>query len=83
MDIHFHFADAAITLANRNKLRSFLFDLFKKEKKRLTSLNYVFCSDEYLLNINRQFLKHDYYTDIITFNLSPDINKIEGELKQG
>jgi probable rRNA maturation factor len=80
MDIHFHFADATIALTDRNRLKSFLSDLFKKERKKLTSLNYIFCSDEYLLDINRRFLNHDYYTDIITFNLSPDINKVEGEL---
>jgi probable rRNA maturation factor len=44
--------------------------IFKKEKVLFDRLDYVFCSDEYLLNINQEFLKHDYYTDIITFDLS-------------
>ncbi|MBP3739255.1 MAG: rRNA maturation RNase YbeY [Muribaculaceae bacterium] len=34
------------------------------------NLTYVFCDDEYILNVNRDFLKHDYYTDIITFDYS-------------
>jgi probable rRNA maturation factor len=52
----------------------------KREKKSLVSLFFIFCKDEYLLNINKQFLQHDDYTDIITFNLSDNINTIEGEI---
>ena len=44
------------------------------------SLVYIFCDDEYLLNINRRFLKHDYYTDIITFDLSEEGSSIIGEI---
>jgi rRNA maturation RNase YbeY len=44
--------------------------LFKKEGKKLEDIHYIFCSDDYLLEINRQHLQHDYYTDIITFGLS-------------
>ena len=51
-------------------MKAFLVRLFQKEKKKLEGLNYIFCDDEYLLGINRDFLKHDYYTDIITFDLS-------------
>ena len=40
----------------------------------------IFCTDEYLLDINRRFLQHDYYTDIITFNLSGNPKTIEGEI---
>ena len=43
-------------------------------------LSFVFCSDEYLLNINRQFLNHDYYTDIITFPLSYSQEVLEAEI---
>lgn len=45
-------------------------NLFKREKQALEQLNYIFCTDEYLLTINRDFLQHDYYTDIISFELS-------------
>lgn len=44
--------------------------LFKKEGKILESLDVIFCSDEYLLSMNQEFLDHDTYTDIITFDLS-------------
>jgi rRNA maturation RNase YbeY len=53
--------------------------LFKKEKVSLSRLDYVFCSDEFLLEINNKFLNHDYYTDIITFDLS-DTDSIMGEI---
>ena len=43
-------------------------------------MNYIFCNDKRLLDINQQYLKHDYYTDIITFNLSEEDNKITGEI---
>lgn len=54
--------------------------LFKKEKKKLANLNYIFCSDEYLLAINRDFLQHDYYTDIVTFELNDPGTPISGEI---
>lgn len=43
-------------------------------------LNYIFCSDEYLLEINRTHLQHDYYTDIITFDNSDEPNTLEGDI---
>lgn len=77
--ISFHFLQG-FNLAQRNSLKSFIETLFKKEKRKLQSLNYIFCSDEYLLEINRQYLKHDFYTDIITFSLSEPEGPIEGEI---
>ena len=43
-------------------------------------LNYIFCSDDYLLEINKQYLDHDYYTDIITFDNSEDEALLEGDI---
>ncbi|HZE83551.1 MAG TPA: rRNA maturation RNase YbeY [Puia sp.] len=68
--IQFHFLQQGFSLADRSSLKVFIASLLKKEKKRLGELNYIFCSDDYLLEINRQFLHHDFYTDIITFDLS-------------
>ena len=42
----------------------------KEETHSIENINYIFCSDEYLLNVNQEHLQHDYYTDIITFDLS-------------
>lgn len=77
--IHFH-ALQPIGLRQRSFLKTFLSSLFAREKKRLGELTYIFCSDDYLLEINRQFLQHDYYTDIITFNLAEPGHPIQGEV---
>ena len=79
-EIRFFFPYKQVTLANRTSLKAFIGKLFKKEKFRLQYLHYIFCSDEYLLQINKDFLNHDYYTDIITFNLGVSPGIIEGEI---
>jgi len=80
MKVQFFFTDKNVTLRDRTRLKSFISNMFKKESRSASSLTYVFCSDEYLLDINKQFLQHDYYTDIITFDLSSTKEVIEGEV---
>ncbi|OCA71073.1 rRNA maturation RNase YbeY [Chryseobacterium contaminans] len=48
--------------------KQWLEDLILSEGKKLGEINYIFCDDEYLLKINQDYLQHDYYTDIITFD---------------
>ena len=68
-------------LKQRNRLKSFLSSTAHAPKRPLGSLNIIFCDDDHLLGINRDFLQHDYYTDIITFDLSPSIKEpLEAEL---
>ena len=69
-NIQFFFEGVSIGLTQRNRLKSFIRKLFINEGLKLKSLNYVFCSDKELLRINREWLGHDFYTDIITFDLS-------------
>jgi probable rRNA maturation factor len=52
----------------------------KSEGYIIGDLNYIFCSDEYLLEINKQYLEHDYYTDIVTFDNSEEEGKVEGDI---
>lgn len=68
--VFFRSADSRLTLRDKSQIKSFIESIFKKEKRPLSSLTYIFCSDEFLLQMNRDFLKHDYYTDVITFDLS-------------
>lgn len=75
----FHFQTSTV-LKDRKKLKSFIYSIFLAENSACDSLSYIFCDDDYLLNINRDFLQHDYYTDIITFNLASTKQPIEGEI---
>ena len=77
--IQFNFLES-ITLKERRRLKLFLARLFQKEGRSLAELQYIFCSDEYLLAINQQYLDHDFYTDIITFDLSEKNHPINAEI---
>jgi rRNA maturation RNase YbeY len=69
-----------MTLGNRVMLKGFLEKQLKKEGIKIECLQYVFCSDKYLLAINKQFLNHDYYTDIISFDLSETKGHLIGDI---
>ncbi|MFM9908330.1 MAG: rRNA maturation RNase YbeY [Chitinophagaceae bacterium] len=77
--VQFHYQLKGFNFRERTRLKIFILKLFKQEGKSLDSLSYIFCSDDYLLSINQQFLNHDFYTDIITFNLSESVN-LKGEI---
>lgn len=78
--VKFFYADVpTITLPNKKRVQEFVQALFTFEKKKLKQMNYIFCSDSYILQINKEFLQHDYYTDIITFDLSESC-EIIGEI---
>jgi probable rRNA maturation factor len=67
--VQFHFL-ISCTLQNRVRLKLFICSIFKKEKKPLEQLSIIFCDDSYLLGLNRRFLQHDFYTDILSFPIS-------------
>ena len=68
--VYFFFDKVKFNLRNRGEIKKTVERIFKMEGRKLERINYIFCTDKRLLEINRQFLKHDYYTDIITFDLS-------------
>lgn len=68
--VRFTNADIKYTLKEKKVISSFVEEIFNRENKLLTSLDYILCSDEYLLEINKNFLQHDYFTDVITFDLT-------------
>ena len=66
-NIEFFEADIKYPLDCPEDIRLWLINLVTEEKCGIEKIQYIFCSDEYLLDINKQYLDHDYYTDIITF----------------
>ncbi len=68
--ILFHNADSNYQLRQKNLVRKWVVECICLEKKTLDSISYVFCTDDYLLEINQNHLNHDTYTDIITFDYS-------------
>ncbi|MFM9911131.1 MAG: rRNA maturation RNase YbeY [Chitinophagaceae bacterium] len=78
--VRFYFNDVHITLKEKTRLKKFLLLLFKSEGCFVKNINVVFCTDSYLLDINTAFLKHDYFTDIVTFSYSNQKKFIDGEL---
>jgi len=80
MSIRFYFINTHVTLTDRKKLKLFIATIFKKEQKTLNSLNVIFCTDEYLLEMNIKFLHHNFFTDVITFDLSEEAGGVSGEV---
>lgn len=78
--VQFHYGEVLSYFKNRNRLKKFLETLFRNENKKLSTIQYIFCSDEYLLNINKEFLQHDYFTDIVSFDLSQSKQEVIGEI---
>lgn len=66
--IYFHIEEIDFKLKKKKKIRNWLTELAQTEEKIIEDLNYIFCSDNYLLEINKTHLNHDYYTDVITFD---------------
>jgi rRNA maturation RNase YbeY len=65
--IQFNYLERSFSLTARTELKEFILRLFREEGVKVDFVNYVFCTDAYLIEINRSFLNHDTYTDIITF----------------
>ncbi|HUC80519.1 MAG TPA: rRNA maturation RNase YbeY [Flavisolibacter sp.] len=78
--IQFHFVVPPFHFPNRTALKQFLTKQFKGEGKEVEAINYIFCDDSYLLQINQQYLQHDTYTDIITFELSPKAHPLVSDI---
>lgn len=65
--IHFFNQECNYLPTNRLKLRRWIQEVVRREGYEAGEINYVFCSSEYHRQMNRDFLGHDYYTDVITF----------------
>jgi len=66
-------------LENDEQYSSWISNVISSENKKEGDINYIFCDDEYILEINKQYLNHDYYTDIISFDYSVG-NELHGDI---
>lgn len=70
MAVHYHTDDCRYRLPEKRRTSAWLTAVSAEEGYQIGEVNYIFCSARRLLEMNRQFLGHDYYTDIITFDYS-------------
>ena len=68
MSIRFSSQTMDFELPEAEKVKRWVSDVVIRRGKQVGNINYLFCDDEYLLGVNRQYLDHDTYTDIITFD---------------
>ena len=76
--INFHY-ETEFSLEDAEKYTNWIINIIKSEKAVLGNLSYIFCSDNYLLKLNQKYLKHNSFTDIITFDYSEQ-KVISGEI---
>jgi len=80
MAINFFEEDISFKLPEKNPHKKWLKAIASPEGYVISDLNYIFCSDEYLYQMNREYLNHDTYTDIISFDNSEEEKDIEGDI---
>lgn len=79
-EIHFFEEDISFNLEHSSQLTEWLTKIVIEENQTLKEVNYIFCSDDYLYQMNVDYLDHDTYTDIITFDNSEEEGQIEGDI---
>ena len=77
MAITFSNNEVKFSLKEKTRLKKWIGEVIKRNKKRVGEIAYQFCDDEFILQVNREYLNHDTYTDIITFDY------VEGDLVSG
>lgn len=78
--INFFVEDIEFSIPFPRKTANWIRQSIKAEKRELKELNYIFCSDKYLQQINSDYLNHSDYTDIISFNNSENLKIVEGDI---
>ena len=80
MKINFFTEDFPFRLQRSAALKKWIAGVVTNEGFKLKEINYIFCSDTYLHSINLQYLNHDTFTDIITFDRSEQVGSVEGDI---
>ena len=68
MNIDFNFTDAEFSFSDLEKVKKWIVNTIENEHCFMGNITYIFCSDNYLLDVNKKYLNHDYFTDVITFD---------------
>ena len=79
-EVNFFLEDIKFVLRHKPQIKSWLNKIAKREGARILSINYIFCSDDYLYKMNVQYLKHRTLTDIITFDHSESQLTLEADI---
>lgn len=77
--IYYNSEDTKLPKIQKRKISQWIKSVVKKHNYKIGDISYIFCSDEVILRVNREYLQHDYYTDIITFDYTEG-NRISGDL---
>lgn len=78
-EIYFFSEEIKFVLPHKKKIREWISYAIKKEKRKFQSFNFIFCSDSYLIDLNKHYLQHNFYTDIITFDNSESVDLLSGD----
>ncbi len=78
MPIQFFSQNIRFSLTKKSVVKKLISSVLRKEKEKVGDINFIFCNDKFLLSLNKKFLKHDKFTDIITFQYPS--KEISGEL---
>lgn len=79
MAIYFFCEGVNFIFKNKSKYKNWIKDVVNCEDRVIGNINYIFTNDEFILSINREYLNHDYFTDIITFNYNNN-KRLSGDL---
>lgn len=80
MAVHLFNEGVEFKINQKHNLQSWLIKVAKQERHTINSLNYIFCSDEHLLKMNIEYLNHNTYTDVISFDSSEEPGIVEGDI---
>lgn len=78
--VSFFNEDVKFNLKNKRVIKSWIKDVAILEQKKILTINYIFCSDNYLLGLNIKYLDHNYLTDILTFSSTDNDKHLEGDI---
>ena len=78
--VSFFTEDIDLPTLSIDQTQSWIEEVVSSAGFELSMVNYIFCSDKYLLDVNKQYLNHDYYTDIITFDNSDSLLQIDSDI---